>query len=259
MKHSNNKQHNAYFTAKNRARFEKSHWWYSGRRKIVMHLLKFLRLPRYAKALEIGCACGSNLSEISRHIDIFGGDIDAAACIYSSKKVPGRITAFDCQKLPFADCSFDVVLSLDILEHLEDDAAAVREIYRVLKDNGIALITVPCFTSLWGQHDLAEKHFRRYSKYFLKEILRKAGFAEKQLSYFNTILFTPIAVVRLLGKNFFKRKKIQVDFREIPQPINDILSALFSFERHFVTSGWLPFGLSLLAVVEKRVISQPVK
>lgn len=238
------------FPAEKRAKFEESHWWYLARRRIISAILDSLPLSPSSKVLEIGCGCGSNLREIHTHFDSYGGDSDINACTLANQKVPGRIVAFDAHHLPFADSIFDAVLILDTLEHLADDTAALREAHRVLTEKGLAIITVPSFPVLWWRHDIAEEHRRRYTKKSLTDAAHKVGFRVDKLTHFNAALFLPIAIMRLLGRTLF-RTRGGLDFREVPQPLNDFLTALFAFERHLILSGSLPFGLSLLAVFKK--------
>jgi SAM-dependent methyltransferase len=239
------------FPPEKRAKFEESHWWYLARRRIITTLLLTLHLPPSSRVLEIGCGCGANLREIRTHFDAYGGDSDITACRISNKKLPGRIATFDAHRLPFADSVFDAVLVLDALEHLEDDRAALLEVHRVLTEKGVAIITVPCFPVLWWRHDIAEEHRRRYTKKSLTDAAHKAGFRVEKLTHFNAALFLPIALMRLLGRTLF-RTRGALDFREVPQPINDFLTALFAFERHLIVSANLPFGLSLLSVFKKE-------
>jgi ubiquinone/menaquinone biosynthesis C-methylase UbiE len=238
------------FPAEKRARFEESHFWYRARRRIITTLLESLGLAPSSRILEIGCGCGSNLREIRTHFDSYGGDSDLTACRLANQKIPGRIAAFDAHRLPFADSVFNAVLALDTLEHLADDVAALREAHRVLAREGLAIVTVPSFPALWWRHDIAEEHRRRYTKKSLTDTAHKAGFRVDKLTHFNAALFLPIATMRLLGKTLLSTRGA-LDFREVPQPINDFLIALFAFERHLIIPGSLPFGLSLLAIFRK--------
>jgi SAM-dependent methyltransferase len=236
------------FPAKKRAKFEESHWWYLARRRIITTVLEFLGLASSSKILEIGCGCGTNLRGI--RADAYGGDSDITACRLANQKVPGRIIAFDAHHLPFTDSVFDAVLILDTLEHLSDDIAALREVRRVLRKDGLAIVTVPSFPVLWWRHDIAEEHRRRYTKRLLRDAALKARLTEVKLTYFNTFLFPPIATVRLIGR-LLLRGRGGLDFHEVPQPLNDLLTTLFAFERHLILSRTLPFGLSLLAIFKK--------
>lgn len=174
------------------------------------------------------------------------------------------LVAADGMKLPFAAAKFDVVCMFDVLEHLSDDALAARELFRVLKPGGVAIITVPAFQWLWGRQDIVNYHFRRYHAAQLQSVLTAAGFEIAKTSYFNVVLFPIVAAVRLtfrlLGLN---RGKTAADVRsDMRQPrirfINTLLRKIFAMEKHLLRAGNLPFGVSLLCVACKRA-AQPIR
>jgi len=88
----------------------------------------------------------------------------------------------DATSLPIADSSYDVVLLLDVLEHIEDDTKVLREIHRILKREGKLIFNVPEDPKLFSSIDRYNGHFRRYSKEGLKKISREAGFSSAQIS-----------------------------------------------------------------------------
>jgi SAM-dependent methyltransferase len=151
-------------------------------------------------------------------------------------------------RLPFADGAFDLVTALDVIEHIDDDVAALGELRRVLRPGGRLLVAVPAFTFLWGRQDEVSHHRRRYTRATLARALAQAGFAVVRESYFNTLLFPPIAAVRL-GRRLLRRPgRRQSDFELGPARLNGLLGAVFGAEAALVARTDLPFGVSLLAL-----------
>lgn len=149
--------------------------------------------------------------------------------------------------------SFDLVTLFDVLEHFEDDGAALA-IYERLNSGGYVVLTVPAFRFLWSEHDDLAHHQRRYTKRELQDTLEKAGFRIVRLSYFNFFLFPVVAVARL-AKKFLGINTGATDFFMPSAPINSLLASLFSAERYFLRYINFPFGVSIIAIAQKE--SQP--
>ena len=147
--------------------------------------------------------------------------------------------------------SFDAVVSLDVLEHIEDDKKAFSYLWETVRPGGIIVIMVPAFMFLWGVQDEISHHFRRYTLSGLVDLSRQAGdFEIVKKSYFNTFLFLPIALVRWFSK-LFKLKSRDSDL-EINNPfINKLFFWIFDFERKMLKYFNLPFGVSILLVLRK--------
>jgi SAM-dependent methyltransferase len=149
--------------------------------------------------------------------------------------------------------SVDVVLALDLLEHLPDDAAAVREFARVLRPGGLLLVTVPACPQLWSEHDRALDHLRRYRASRLRRILLDAGMRVEKLSPVITALLLPIAGLRLIQRILPRRSgRPQTACIGPPRPVNSLLVALLRLERRWLSHFNLPVGVSLVAVACKR-------
>ena len=154
--------------------------------------------------------------------------------------------------LPFRDGSFDVAISLDVFEHVEQDLEAMREVRRVLRPGGRLITTVPALMWLWSEHDVALHHHRRYQKSEFAERLDEAGFERLRLSYYNSLLLPPIAAVRLAGglkaRLFGKRAgEPSSDLSLPPYPLNETLAAVFGSEASLLRWTSLPLGASLIA------------
>jgi SAM-dependent methyltransferase len=154
--------------------------------------------------------------------------------------------------LPFEDNTFDVITILDVLEHLDDDRAMLRELHRVLRRGGLLLLSVPAYRFLWGPQDEIAHHKRRYVSPEIKQRLREAGFKLRRLSYFNTFLFPAIAGVRVLRPYKPGSADLKSDFTMTkPGPMNSLLGRLFALEAPLVERVDLPFGVSILGLAYK--------
>jgi len=168
-----------------------------------------------------------------------------------SKKIGEIYKAELPDKLPnTVKTNFDLIVLLDVLEHIDDDSKSLTTVRKLMNNKGIILITVPAFQWLWSEHDVIHHHKRRYSKSELREKLDSSGFRIKYISYFNTLLF-PFALVERIGQKIFSPSNPEI--LELPNnKINFLLEKIFSLETIFMNKISLPFGLSLVAIAEKK-------
>jgi SAM-dependent methyltransferase len=232
------------------AEVEGSHWWFLGRRKLFAHVLSEADLRGRNRALDIGTSTGNNL-HLLRQLDfaeVVGVDFSENALRFCRKRGLGRVVLGDAQTLPFSSGSFDVVLATDVIEHLDDDLSALKEIDRVLAPGGRALITVPAFQSLWGAEDDRTWHKRRYRLGPLVELVARSGLRLITAYYFNYLLFVPIWAARRVMKHM--GVEIESDSKLNAPLLNSILAAIFSMD--VVTAPRLhpPFGVSILCLAE---------
>jgi SAM-dependent methyltransferase len=232
------------------AKVERDHWWFRGRRRILSRLIDALHLPDGAVALDVGCGTGANgpvLAERTR----FSVGLDASS-IPLGVEARGHAARLrgDALHLPFADASFDLVVALDVLEHLDDDFAAGRELRRVTRPDGALIAFVPALRILWGLQDQVSHHRRRYTRRRLSAVIAQAGFTDLRLTYFNTLLFPPILAARLAMR--LRPPKISTE-NELGGPLtNKLLGAIFAAEAPLLQRVNLPIGVSL-ACVARRV------
>ena len=164
-----------------------------------------------------------------------------------------RLAAASLAALPFRARVFDAMFACDVLEHVADEHTALGELRRVVKPDGRLVLTVPAFPFLWGEHDEINHHYRRYTRAQLAFVLDATGWQALRLSYFNTLLFLPIAGVRLAMGHRRGAEAPRSDLGwQVPRVVNAALEAVFASERHLMRHIDLPFGVSLLAVAAPR-------
>ena len=160
---------------------EKTNWWFVGRDELIHIILKSIfdsaiKATNSINILDIGCGTGGRLEGIRNYGNVIGIDISKEALKYVRRKAHTNILCADAQLLPIQAESMGVVLLLDVLEHIEDDYTAIKEAYRVLREDGFLIVTVPAHKFLWSLHDKYLHHKRRYNKEELCYVLEKNNF-----------------------------------------------------------------------------------
>lgn len=233
---------------------EQEYWWYRGLRVLVDELLnKYAAPDRSTKILDAGCGTGKNLETFLARGNAWGIDIAQAAIEFCHLRgTPhDRAIVGSLLELPFPDQFFDLAFSFDVICNIPDDVAALHEIRRTVKPNGIVIAQLPAYEWLWSAHDVAVGHKYRYTAENLRAKIERAGLHVERITYLNTLLFPFIALAR-----FARRPSIRGDFAEsdltpLPAPINDTLSHLFSAEMRAALNYNLPYGISLLAIARR--------
>lgn len=234
------------------AEAERNHWWFVGRRRLFAREICRLGLSPDAAVLDIGTSTGTNLRLLQElgFTNVTGLDSSEEAIRFCAEKGLGRVQLGDILKLPFPDDAFDLILTTDVVEHVDDDQAALRSIARVLKPGGVALLTAPAFQVLWGLQDNVSQHKRRYTKKDFLSLALNARLKIVHAYYFNFILFAPIffarQILRLLGTELRSENQVNTPF------LNAILSVVFGIDVE--ATRWIspPFGVSILALVRKE-------
>lgn len=238
-------------------RIEDRHWWFVGRRRIVLAVVASrLATRRHASAtriLDFGCGTGTMLAHLRRFGYVEGIDADERAVGFCRARGEERVHLLPSGALPYPDDSFDLITALDVLEHIEDDCGTLRELARVLRPGGTFLATVPAHRWMWGAQDDVSHHFRRYTSRELAERMRAAELDVERLTYFNAILFAPIAAVRLARRLRPPKGEPRSDFEMTQgQAANRVLAGLFSCEARWLNRRDLPLGVSLLVLGTAR-------
>ena len=230
---------------------EARHWWFTGRRVILSDLIGTFELPANTRILEIGSGTGGNLQMLSSFGQVSALEMDATARSIASEKTGGRfdIRAGYCPTdIPFAGEKFDLICLFDVLEHIDEDVDTLIALKGLLAKEGRVLVTVPAYCWLWSAHDKFLHHKRRYSTDELRQKVADAGYEITKFSYFNTVLF-PLAVIvrlkdRLMGNTSASGTGIP------PALINQLFAGLFGIERLLLRKFNLPFGVSLMCVLQ---------
>ena len=209
------------------AEVERTHWWFSGRRRLFARELVATGLSRDARILDVGTGTGANLRMLRdlKLEHVTGLDSDELAIQFCASKGLGKGQIGDICAMPFEPGVFDLVIATDVIEHVDDDRAALGEIVRVLNEGGKVLITVPAFPSLWGLQDIVAHHKRRYRLGPLLQRMREAGLEPHRYYHFNYLLFVPIWVARRLMRWLGIKLKSEL---ELNNPLlNRLLSGIF--------------------------------
>ena len=229
-------------------------WWYRGLRG---HVLDSIKPPHpQFELLDAGCGSGGMLARLRErfpHAALTGMDyVDRALELTRQRNLNAALVQGSADALPFGDGEFDVVLSLDVIVLRGiDDAAAVREMHRVLRDGGTLIVNVAAFDFLRGSHDAATNMARRYTKPRLQDLLRGAGFNIRSLSYWNMSLLPAVAAVRWASRRRAHQPNVRSDLAPMWPPLNALLSTIAQLELAISRRVPLPFGTSLFAIAEK--------
>lgn len=237
-------------------RVEQTHWWFRARRHIVWSLVRRYvggEPNRRLRICELGCGTGGNLVAAAAKHDVVGVECSPQALEFARQTLGssvrfGRLP----HEIDLPRESFDVVLLTDVLEHIEDDAGSARTALELLRPNGIVIATVPAYQWLYSPRDTHHHHFRRYSKGQFADLWHRPDAQVLLHSHYNTLLFPTAAVVRLASKLFPGRAK-PGDLALPPGSLNQLLARAMGCEANLLGRLPLPFGLSLVAVVRKRL------
>ena len=230
---------------------QKQHWWFVTKKDIILDSIRrHLNLQPNSMILDIGCGSGLMLNALEEMGHTSGMDMSSEAIQFSKEIFSGPVNqGFLPDQVPYPKNVFELVTALDVIEHIDDDVASLEAIKSLLSPSGKAIITVPAYMFLWSQFDEMNEHKRRYTLTELQQKLIKAGFHIEKISYFNTLLFPIVYVVRKLNNILGRNGTSDVD---MPGSLaNHSLRTIFGFEKYLLRFCKLPFGVSILAVVSK--------
>jgi len=239
---------------------EHSYWWFVGKQFLVKTILKAFSFDgsRHEKILDIGCGTGIILKVLESFGLAYGMELSWEAIRFLRQRDLNLIARSDAnQSLPFKNNTFSAITCLDVLEHVDRDITLLKEMVRVCKPMGYIVVTVPAFDILWSPHDVALHHKRRYTRKQMLENISRLSCTVIKASYYNTILFLPILVVRKLKQFFSRNKHAQSDFfMTLPDWLNTAMTLLFAVEIYCLRFFSFPFGVSLLLVLQKLDMDQ---
>ena len=226
----------------------RNHWWFESRKNIINHFLLKNLNNKKIKILDYGCGVGVNVEMLSKfgQLSIYDNNINALKFIkknYKKKK-------FKILNNLNSKTKYDLILALDVIEHIENDKKIIKFLHKKIKKNGKILITVPAYNYLFTSKDKVLHHKRRYTKKTLSKILLN-HFKTLKFSYFNFILFPVIAPLLIFYKVFNVQFIDKVE-KKGNSTINKILKNIFSFEKFLISFLNLPFGISIFYFGEKK-------
>jgi SAM-dependent methyltransferase len=223
---------------------EDRHWWFRARRRVISSLLARAGLPPAPRLLDAGCGTGRNLLEFGRPGQATGVDVSPQAVDFCRGRGVHDVRQAAVEDLPFEASSFDVVLATDVIEHVDDDIAALRELRRVAAPEGRLILTVPAYQWLWSSHDESVHHRRRYTAPRLRERVLAAGWAPTVETYFFSTELPPVALVRTVRKRTGWTGKS--DLALPPPALNRLLELTVQGEARLIERGLrLPAGVSV--------------
>jgi len=229
------------------AELDQRHWWYRARRAVLAELIRREAMPPAdARILEIGCGTGHNLEMLGQFGKLDAVELDDEARALAEQRLGRKAIGARLPELAgVLGRHYDLIAALDVIEHIDDDGAALSAIAAKLKPSGKLVMTVPAHQWMWSAHDIVNHHKRRYSKRGLRRLIEASPLRLEKIGYFNSLLF-PLAMAERLASKL--RGKDDADVKLPSAPLNAALEAVFASERHLVGRLPLPPGLSLFAV-----------
>lgn len=232
---------------------EGSHWWFVGRRAILESFLepicsKLKTNDSRLQILDVGCGTGANVEMLSQYGDAEGVDVSDDALEFCRRKGL-KVQKGLAETLPYANETFELTTALDVVEHLDDDIAGLKEMFRVTRCGGYSLVFVPAFMWLWGVQDDISNHRIRYTRSQIVDLLKSAGYEIERATYANWTFFAPIlggrTIMRLAGIKPESENNITIS------SLNGIFGKIFGAEKFWLRNFDFPFGVSIVVVARK--------
>lgn len=234
---------------------ERNHWWFTARSLILEGQIIKITKGHKIRILNVGIATGSTTEMLSKYGSVTSVEYDSECCKFLRSELGIEVIEGSITALPFDNENFDLVCAFDVIEHVEEDRLAVNELKRVCKKNGNVFCTVPAYHFLWSQHDDVNHHIRRYTSINFSKLFSDNGMIEFK-SYFNCLLFFPLAIFRIIMKILpfgFLRKGAGSDFTIVgSNHFAFLLFRILAFERYFLNRKFkFPFGISYMLLWKK--------
>jgi SAM-dependent methyltransferase len=240
---------------------EDQHWWFATRTWSLLNLLDPNISRRDGDVLDIGCGAGNMIHHLSRYGRVKGTEVDACPVAMAQARGYDVRQGDATRGIPFPDASFDLVTALDVIEHVDEDEAILREAYRVLRPHGTLAISTPAFQWLWSYNDVLNGHKHRYTPRELRERVERAGFRIRRLTFGFFLVFpmsAPLILLRNrlgakkdLSSHHFDQDAYQVEMEPVSPGLNTLLRGVGRVEAAMVARVNFPIGTSLMCVSEK--------
>lgn len=231
----------------------REHWWWRLREEILLSTIgRLLAGSRNARILDVGCGAGLFFDGLQAFGRVEGIESDPIAVEQSGRWRShihlGELATFRAEK------AYDLILMLDVLEHLAQAEEVLRQGVELLAPGGAMLITVPAFDFLWTTHDDLNHHLKRYNAAEMAGLARASGLDVVETRY----MFQSLVVLKLLVRAKEALLASSPSVPQIPPPfLNRALQAWFRFEN--AVTGWLPFGTSVVVIGRRPVKGAEVR
>src|SRR5262245_38113137 len=233
------------------------YWWCVGTRRIFFELIE--RSGVRGRALDVGCGTGAILTEFPPGWSVVAGcDYSPEALAFCQARRLQQLVRSTGVELPFATGAFDLVMAIDVIEHLDDDAGCVREMARICRSGGYVLVHVPAFEILWTDKDDVNHHRRRYRLRAINALVERCGLVVETAFHLNTLIF-PIALLRAaeqkLRWSVMQKPPASVagidHLYNVPQWVNRMMLGVMTFEHWLFGRSAPPVGMSLVCLARK--------
>jgi len=232
---------------------EKNYWWHLGRLRIIKtYVTRALQEKQKVKIMNVGCGTGGTIDMLEKFGTVDNVDISEDAIKYMKQNGYTRITKVDDIKLPFKNKSYDMVVAFDVLEHIENQTGAMKEWNRILKDDGVVVITVPAYQWLWSDHDKSLYHQRRYTTGRIKQVAAEGGFKVEKKSYAIVFSLPMVVGFRYLNKITGKKVDSETSYVEVPKSVNWLFKQFLYFEAFMHNFVKFPFGTTVVTILRKK-------
>ncbi len=234
-------------------KLENSYWWFVARNEILFNLIKKTSdIPKDSYILDVGCGTGGFAAKLNERYNTICLDTSELALSYCKKRGLPLCYNMYIQDFPKNKYNIKTLTMLDVVEHVEDDNALLKEAYDLLEPDSLLVVTVPAFMFLWSNHDVIHKHYRRYTKKQLNKLLTDNNFQIEYSTYFNFFLFFPALIKRLLDKITGNDRKETEPVEKVSNWLNSIFTKIFKAEEKFINKKIkFPFGVSILTIAKK--------
>ena len=227
---------------------ENKHWWFKARREILNKQIKKYSTKKKMSILDFGSGSGTNIYMLSKFGEVDVYEKDNKTSNFLKKKF--NRNGIKIIKKCFSKKKYDLILAADVIEHIKNDKKIVNNLNKILKKNGLIIVTVPAYQFLFSKKDQALKHFRRYNRNRLEKLFN-SDFKTLKISYYNSLLFIPIAIAIIFFK-LINRQFINEVEKKPNNILNYIFYSLFKLEKFILKYFNFPFGISIISVFKKK-------
>lgn len=233
--------------------YSRSYWWHVGKRALLRAVLEGA-VPEDGTrpAVDIGCGAGDNFGMLAPYGRFVGSEVTGELWEPGMERPERPVLLAEGTALPFADGSLGLCTFFDVLEHVEAEDAFLGEVRRVLRPDGLILLSVPAYMFLWSDHDVSLHHHRRYVRGTLRHALTRNGFRILRCTYGFAGILPAVAAYRILGRLFPRRGAPSSSYVRTPALLNALLIRWIEGEGRWLRHADLPFGTSVIALARKE-------